>query len=141
MSQSIPIEQARRNNRGGEGVNLVYDPVGGSLVASYAKALSRDAVIVLCGGLSGEQTVLPELELAARNASLHPYSMMNYTARQESRERGVKFVQDALARGDLLPAVDRSFSLDDYHDAFEYMRSNRSAHGKVVIDIRERGSG
>jgi len=125
----------------GEGVNLVYDPVGGSLVASYAKALAQDAVIVLYGGLSGERTVLPELELTARNASLHPYSMMNYTARPECRARGIKFVRDALASGDLLAGVDRSFCLDDYRDAFEYMRSKRRAHGKVVIAIRERGPG
>ena len=123
----------------GQGVNLVYDPVGGSLVATYAKGLAQDAVIVLYGGLSGEETVLPELELTSRNASLHPYSLMNYTGKTACRERGIKFVHDGIVCGNLRPGVDRSFSLAEFRQAFDYLRSKRSAHGKVLIDIREKG--
>lgn len=119
----------------GQGVNLVYDPIGGSLVSSYAKALAQDGAIVLYGGLSGEETVLPELELTARNASLHPYSMMNYTAKPECRERGIAFVGNALSNGELQPLVDRVFAIGAFREAFDYMRSDRSTHGKVLIHL------
>jgi NADPH:quinone reductase-like Zn-dependent oxidoreductase len=85
-------------------------------------------------GLHLDDLPLPGLELTARNASLRPYSMMNFTAKPECRERGVKFVHDAVKRGDLQPRVDRSFSLQAFRDAFEYIRSKRSGHGKVVIE-------
>ena len=119
----------------GQGVDLAYDPIGGSLVGSYAKALAQDAAIVLYGGLSGEETILPELELTARNASLHPYSMMNYTAKTESRDRGIAFVNNALSKNELKPLVDRAFAIDAFREAFDYMRSDRRTHGKVLMDL------
>jgi NADPH:quinone reductase-like Zn-dependent oxidoreductase len=90
-------------------------------------------VIVIYGGISGQLTILPELEMTTKNAVLRPYSLMNYTAKDELRDRGVAFVSNALSRGDLRPIVDRSFALEDYRDAFEYMRASRSSHGKIVI--------
>jgi NADPH:quinone reductase-like Zn-dependent oxidoreductase len=117
----------------GFGVNLIYDPVGGDLVQAYAKALAQEAVIVIYGGISGQPTILPELEMTTKNAVLRPYSLMNYTARDDLRDHGVAFVSDAVERGDLRPIIDRSFALEDYREAFNYMRAARSSHGKIVI--------
>ncbi len=118
---------------GDAGVNLIYDPIGGKVMSAYAQALAQDAVIVLYGGLSKEQTVLPELEMTTKNAVLRPYSVMNYSANDDMRRRGIAFIYGALQRGVLNATVDRTFPLESYDAAFTYMKSSRTSHGKIVV--------
>jgi len=119
----------------GGSVDLVYDPVGGKIIDAYADALAQDAKIVIYGGISGEPTILPELQLTKTNSTVHLYSVMNYMENHEYRDRGISFIRDQLDREQLKPVVDRSFPLSDFSEAFAYMSNTRQQHGKVVIQI------
>jgi len=115
------------------GVDLVYDPVGGKIIDAYADALAQDANVVIYGGISGEPTILPELQLTKTNSTVHLYSVMNYMEKTAYRERGIASIRDQLDRGQLKPVVDRTFPLTDFSDAFAYMKNTRQQHGKVII--------
>ena len=117
------------------GIDLVYDPVGGGIIDAYADALAQDAKVIIYGGISGEPTILPELQLTKTNSTVHLYSVMNYMEKNEFRDRGISFIRDQLDFGQLKPEVDRSFPLTDFSDAFAYMKNTRQQHGKVVIQI------
>ena len=119
----------------GEGVTWVFDAVGGNYVHEYVNCLADDALVVIYGGLYGELTALPEFEMTARSTTVKFYSVQIHMADTTKRARAIDFVSRALDSGDLGPNVDRCFLLEDYRDAFSYMRSTRSSHGKIVIDV------
>ena len=117
----------------GEGVTWVFDAVGGNFVHEYVNCLANDALVVIYGGLYGELTALPEFEMTARSTTVKFYSVQIHMSDAAKRGRAIDFVSRALDSGELRPNVDRCFSLDEYSDAFTYMRSTRSSHGKIVI--------
>jgi len=120
---------------GDHGVNMVFDPIGGTLVSDYAQALAQGAIVVIYGGLSGEATILPELALTARNATMRFFSVQNYNANDTLREQAIRFIQSGLQSGELTPLVDREYPFEKFMDAYHYMGAARSSHGKIVIKI------
>ena len=63
------------------------------------------------------------------------YSLFNYVENPAALERGIEFVNNAIASGDLKPNVDKVFPMEGYIDAWHYLRDrNRESYGKVVID-------
>jgi NADPH:quinone reductase-like Zn-dependent oxidoreductase len=120
----------------GRGVRIIYDPIGGQLVQDYAGGLGQDAIIFLYGGMDPTPTVVPEIEMIHRAAVIRPYSVYNHIYDKESRERGVKFVFDALARGDLKARVEDVYPLEEFRQAFDHQRSSKTRKGKLVISTR-----
>lgn len=120
----------------GRGVRIIYDPIGGQLVQDYARGLGQDAIIFLYGGMDPTPTIVPEIEMIQRAAIIRPYSVYNHIYDKESRERGVKFVYDALARGDLEARVEHVYPLEEFRQAFEHQRTSTTRKGKLVISTR-----
>lgn len=118
---------------GGQGTRIIYDPIGGEIVQDYAKALAKNAVIFLYGGMSGEPTVLPEIEMTQAAACLRPFSVYNHIYERESRQRGIQFVFDALARGDLKAYVEKVYAMEDFRQAFDDQWNSTARRGKLVI--------
>ena len=44
------------------------------------------------------------------------------------------FVYKALEDGKLVPNIDRVYPMEEYREAWEYLRQPRTKHGKVVIE-------
>ena len=65
-----PIAPALRELTGGRGVDLVYDPVGGSLAEDAAGALARNGRLLSVGFASGEWPSLSTVQLVMTNTSL-----------------------------------------------------------------------
>ncbi len=65
-----PIAPALRELTGGRGVDLVYDPVGGSLAEDAAGALARNGRLLSVGFASGEWPSLSTMQLVMTNTSL-----------------------------------------------------------------------
>ena len=118
----------------GHGIDAAFDPIGGSMMAYYGPALARDAKIFFYGTLDGMFSELPLVDMFQANATFHPYSLFNYVEDPIMQAKGTKFVHKALANKKLLPSIDRVYPMEDYRDAWEYLRSPRVKHGKVVIE-------
>ncbi|MCG8504916.1 MAG: zinc-dependent alcohol dehydrogenase family protein [Sphingomonadales bacterium] len=119
----------------GKGVRVVYDPVGGKLTAHYADAFGQDAIVFLYGDMSREPTVVPIAEAIRKNAVIRPHSVYNFVDKPMLRERGIKFVYDALDAGLIKPLIDKVFPLDRFREAFEYQVAAKGRRGKIVIKI------
>ena len=81
-------------------------------------------------------TVVPEIEMIHRAAVIRPYSVYNHIYDRESRERGVKFVYDALASGELKARVEAVYPLEQFRQAFDHQRTSTTRKGKLVISTR-----
>lgn len=119
---------------GGAGIKAAFDPVGASLIKRYSPAMARDATIFFYGTLDEMFPTLPFVDMWQRNTVFHPYSLFNYVENEEMRERGKAFVYEMLSTGRLTPSIDRTYPMEGYREAFEYLSKTRERHGKVVIE-------
>jgi NADPH:quinone reductase-like Zn-dependent oxidoreductase len=68
------------------------------------------------------------------NTIFHPYSVFHYLAKPELCANAAEFIYKGLDQGQLFPEVDKVFPMEGYIDAWDYMRSERSTHGKVLVE-------
>lgn len=118
----------------GVGVHFAFDPVGGDFMDRYANAMAKNGSLFLYGGLSGQFSTPPLITMFQRNLWFKAYSLFNYVADPEACARGKAFVYDTIKTGTLKPNVDRVFAMDDYIEAWRYLRGPRTRYGKVVVE-------
>jgi NADPH:quinone reductase-like Zn-dependent oxidoreductase len=110
----------------GRGVDHILEVGGKSSIASSLRAVREGGHIALVGLLGGEPADLASTRKQARAVRLDSV----YVGSVRHFER----LNDAVARWDLHPVVDRVFSFDEAPEAFRYLESG--AHfGKVVIRV------
>ena len=118
----------------GRGIHAAFDPVGGGMIHQYSPAMARDARIFFYGSLDEQFPDLPIVDMFQSNAVFHPYSLFNYVEDLAMQAKGTAFVYDALRRGLIAPRIDRVIRMEEYRDAWEYIRAPRKNHGKVVVE-------
>jgi NADPH:quinone reductase-like Zn-dependent oxidoreductase len=117
---------------GGRGAELVLDAVAGPGVTDLARVVADDGMVLVVGGLSGEPTPYPGLELGMPPVSLRTYLIFEVTTLPERLRRAEAFVASGLRSGAFRPVVDRTFDLAGIVEAHRYLESN--AHtGKIVV--------
>jgi NADPH2:quinone reductase len=117
----------------GQGVRVIYDPIGGKIVQEYADALAHNAMILLYGGMDQSPTIVPEIEMTRKAAWLHAFSTFNHIEDKDSLWRGVDYVTRAIERGDIKPAVGKVYPLKEYREALEDQFQSGARLGKIVI--------
>ena len=117
----------------GKGARIIYDPIGGSIVQEYAYALAQNAIIFLYGGMDPSPTILPEIVMTQKAACLRPFSVFNHLYEKESRERGIKFVSDALKSGAIEAHVEKTFPMEKFREALEEQLISTARRGKLVM--------
>lgn len=100
----------------------------------YSPALARDAHIYFYGALDEQFPELPIVDMFQTNAVFHAYSLFNYVENSEMCAKGKAFVYDALAKGKIKPNIDKVYPMEGYRDAWDYLKTPRKTHGKVVIE-------
>lgn len=118
----------------GHGIDAAFDAVSGELMNSYAGALAKDARIFFYGMLNKDIPQIPYAALFQSNALFQAYSLFNYVEDDEMCPKGVEWVNNALAAGDIAPNIDRVYPLEEYVEACRYLKEPRREHGKVVIE-------
>ncbi|MDH5332988.1 MAG: zinc-binding dehydrogenase, partial [Thermoleophilia bacterium] len=109
---------------GGEGVDVVYEHVGGELFQHGLDSLRKDGRLVICGGHSGEVV---------------PFDIIPFFRRQLSVIGSFVFTRAEveacfalIARGALKPQVAATFPLEEVKEATDLMES-RAFFGKIVL--------
>ncbi|MEM5471490.1 zinc-binding dehydrogenase [Hoeflea sp. AS60] len=129
------LAEAVREATGGVGVHAVFDSVGAGMISHYSQALAKDAQIFFYGTLDEKLPELPMMYLYQANATFKPYSLFNYIEDADWKKKGLDFVYAALASGKIAPTVDRVFPMEEFREAWDYLRAPRKNHGKVMIKI------
>src|SRR5450631_3394957 len=118
----------------GKGARFAFDPVAGRGVEALATAMGDGGTIFLYGALAGEPTPFPLFPAIGKNLVLRGYTLFSIVGKQESLNRGKRFVIDGLAAGRLKPVIARSFSLQDIVEAHRFLESNQQV-GKIVVTV------
>lgn len=128
------LAEQLRNLTDGRGIDAAYDAIGHGLMPEYVSALAKNSRIYFYGMLDGGFPEIPYAALFQSNALFQAYSVFNYLEDDEMCAKGIGWLNQALATGDLSPTIDRVFPMAEYKDACRYLREPRKAHGKVVIE-------
>src|SRR5580692_1005618 len=124
------IAPALRELTGGRGVDLIYDPVGGSLAEEAAGALARNGSLLSVGFASGEWPSLATIQLVMTNSSLVGVFAGGYS-RAELEAIHVNLA-DLVADGQLRSAVTAAIPFDDLATAAQSV-ADRGVVGKLVL--------
>jgi len=123
-----------RDGTGGRGVDVVYDLVGGTMVARYLEGLAPCAQIYLVGVLDGVQTSFNVLPLIRSAATITGFSIFNHNPIDEHLRRAKSFIGKASGEGKLNPVIDRVFPFSETVAAYQYLATGQQ-RGKIVVQV------
>lgn len=123
-SQSVAREI--RALTGKRGVDVVVDNVGEATWGESLRALAKRGRLVTCGATTGA-TVVSDV----RRIFWNQYTIMGSTM---GSAREYAEIAALLARGEMVPVVDRAFPLEGVRDALARLEE-RAHQGKIVVEI------
>ncbi|MDA0239909.1 MAG: NADPH:quinone oxidoreductase family protein, partial [Proteobacteria bacterium] len=133
--RSEDIRDRAKELTGGRGVDVVYDPVGGSAFDGAFRATARNARIVIVGFASGEVPQIPANIVLVKNLTVHGYVWGAY------REYDPEIMRASMATllgwyedGSLTPHPPTVMALADAKDAVSALVERRVT-GKIVLRI------
>jgi NADPH:quinone reductase len=117
----------------GQGVDVVYDPVGGSYAEPAVRSLAFLGRYLIIGFASGEIPKIPLNLLLLKQAALVGVFWGAYArARPEHNAQNFAQLFAWYAEGRLHPHVSETFTLERYREALDVVM-NRRAQGKVAL--------
>jgi NADPH2:quinone reductase len=120
---------------GGEGIDICFENVGGTLFATLAR-LMRDGRLIPIGFTSGEIPSLPMNLPLLKNYSIVGAFTGAWAERfPDERARAADMIMAWVAAGKLHPRVDRVLPLEQAADAMAAI-ADRSVQGRVVLRVR-----
>ncbi|MGW2521948.1 zinc-dependent alcohol dehydrogenase family protein [Streptomyces sp. NPDC001617] len=131
--ESAPEAVAKEVRRltGGNGVEVIFDAIGGPGFRPLAEALATGGSMVAYGWLDRRPAEIP------RNwpFTLHTYANMRHFTTPADHRRSVAFLNAGLTDGGFRPVVGEVFEgLDRIRDAHRLMESNTHT-GKIVVRL------
>lgn len=118
---------------GGRGVDVVYDPVGGSVFDASLRCTAPNGRILVVGFASGKVSTPPGNLLLVKNLTVIGYNWGAYRTLTPATWRdSLTQALDWCAAGRLRPLVSRTLPLEQANEAIGLLKS-RAATGKVVL--------
>ena len=128
----VPAEVMRIT--GGKGARIVFDPVGGPFVDTWAKAMAERGILFVYGGLSGQPTPWPHWPAAFKGLSMRGWVATEIWGKPERFAHYRELILHGLTEGHLKPIIAKTFKLDQIVEAHRYLESNQQV-GKVVVTV------
>lgn len=121
---------------GGQGVDVIYDPVGGDLFEEAFRSIAWNGRMLVVGFASGTIPSLPANLTLLKGASLVGVFWGSFAQRQP-QDNAANFQQlfAWFADGKIKPLVSQTYPLDKAADAINHL-GQRKAVGKVVVTVR-----
>lgn len=131
-----PLKEMAKELTGGNGVDVVYDPVGGELAEQALRALAWHGRYLVIGFASGDIPRLPANIALLKEASIVGVWWGTWAAKNPGLQiDNVRELVRYVEEGKLNPRVTESYSLDDFAEAFGAI-TGRRALGKVTLRMR-----
>jgi NADPH2:quinone reductase len=118
----------------GEGVDAVFEMLGGEHVAKSVKCVRDFGRVIVYGAATGETPQLDTRLLYAKGASVHGLWLSYLSANRPLMESAWKQLSEWLAAGKLLPVIGKVFPLDEARAAYTLMQEGKN-YGKIVLKI------
>lgn len=120
---------------GGNGANVIYDPVGGDLSEQAFRGIAWDGRFLVIGFASGPIPAIPLNLALLKGASMIGVFWGSWMARQpQEAMQNFKELIDMIDGGQFSPLVTEVYNLEDYQSALASI-SERRAKGKVILSM------
>ena len=122
---------------GGNGVNVVYDPVAGDLYEPSFRSLDWGGRYLTIGYAGGAIPKIPANQLLVKNRAALGFALFYYRKRRpDLLAKSAAQLMDWFTAGKIRPHVSERYSLADGPKALRRIM-DRQATGRLVLDIAE----
>lgn len=128
-------EQAIQELTRGEGVDAVFEMLGGEHVAKSARCLADFGCLIVYGSATGQKSEIDTRLLYAKGTSVHGLWLTYLSANRELMGRAWNQLSSWVAQGYLHPVIGRSLPMEQVAEAYRWLGEGRN-FGKVVVKIR-----
>jgi NADPH2:quinone reductase len=132
--RNVDYEQAIREMTNGEGVDAVFEMLGGEHTAKSIRCVRDFGRVILYGSATGKKAELDTGALYARGASVHGLWLTYFSAKRDLMDQAWSQLSKWIAAGKLRPMVGHMLPLADAGSAFELLLQRRN-FGKVVLTV------
>jgi len=118
----------------GEGVDAVFEMLGGEHVAKSVRCLRDFGRVIVYGSATGETPQLDTRVLYAKGASVHGLWLTYLSQNRALMENAWKQLSEWLSAGKLQPVVGKVFAFKDARAAYTLMAEGKN-YGKIILKI------
>jgi NADPH:quinone reductase len=126
--------EAIKDLTGGEGVDAVFEMLGGEHVAKSVKCVRDFGRVIVYGAATGQTPQIDTRILYAKGASVHGLWLSYLSANRPLMESAWKRLSEWLAAGKLHPVIGKVLPLEEARAAYTLLQEGKN-YGKVVLKI------
>ena len=127
-------EQAIKDLTSGEGVDAVFEMLGGEHVNKSVRCVRDFGRVIVYGSATGQKAELNTRLLYARGASVHGLWLTYLSGNRGLMQQAWQQLSAWTARGLLRPVVGNVFGMEKVQDAYRLLAEGKN-FGKVVVKI------
>jgi NADPH2:quinone reductase len=127
-------EQTLKDVTRGEGVDAVFEMLGGEHTAKSVRCLRDFGRVIVYGNATAQRAELDVRALYAKGASVHGLWLTYLSAKRNLMEQAWKQLSAWIAQGHLRPVVGHVLPLDHAPEAYQLLLEGKN-FGKVVLKI------
>ena len=128
-------EQAIKDLTHGEGVDAVFEMLGGEHVAKSVRCLREFGRVIVYGSATGQKPELDTRLLYAKGASVHGLWLTYLSANRKLMEAAWGRLSAWMSQGHLRPVIGEVLPMQKAQDAYRLLAEGKN-FGKVVIRIK-----
>jgi NADPH2:quinone reductase len=128
-------EEVVKNLTRGEGVDVVFEMLGGEHTAKSLRCLRSFGRVIQYGTATGKQPQFDVRALYAKSASVQGLWLTYLSQKPEIMEPAWQRLSTWIAEGKLTPQIGHVFPLDQAVEAYKLLLDGKN-YGKVVLKIR-----
>lgn len=130
---SQDLRQAIKAVTGGQGVDVVYDPVGGAMTEAAVRSLALNGRLAVIGFAAGDiPRIALNLLLLKQSSLIGVFWGAFARAMPDRNAANIAELMDWFARGRLKPHISAQYPLDRFGQALDLVME-RAIKGKVVL--------
>jgi len=127
-------EEAIREATNGEGVDVVFEMLGGEHVSKSVRCLRDFGRVIVYGTATGQRAQLDTGLLYAKGASVHGLWLTYLSQKPELMRQAWQQLSAWAAQGHLRPVIGNVFPMEKAADAYRLLLERKN-FGKVVLNI------
>ncbi|HEY4764908.1 MAG TPA: NADPH:quinone oxidoreductase family protein [Candidatus Sulfotelmatobacter sp.] len=128
-------EEIVKNLTHGEGVDAVFEMLGGEHTAKSLRCLRDFGRVIQYGTATGKAPQIDLRAMYAKSASVQGLWLTYLSQKPEIMEPAWRQLSAWIAQGKLTPQVGQVFPLDRAIEAYKFLQEGRN-YGKVVLNIQ-----
>jgi NADPH:quinone reductase len=127
-------EEAVKELTGGEGVDVVFEMLGGEHTAKSVRCLRDFGRVIVYGTATGQRALLDVGILYAKGASVHGLWLTYISAKRELMQKAWKQLSAWAAQEHLRPVIGNVLPMEKAADAYRLLLERKN-FGKLVLKI------